>query len=59
MDSSMTADEFRHHIDALGWTKQRTADELGRNIATIFRYLNGDLPVPETVAKLLVRMAAE
>ncbi len=55
-DRRMTPHEFREARDKLGLSAAKLAAELGVDPRTIRRWLSGDQPVPELVAKWVEKM---
>lgn len=47
----MTADELRDALESEGFTRERFAEEFGVHVATVYRWLSGD--IPERTAKHL------
>jgi transcriptional regulator with XRE-family HTH domain len=45
----MTPDEFRRTLAALGWTQERTAQELDVSLRTVSRYVTGGAVVPRAI----------
>jgi transcriptional regulator with XRE-family HTH domain len=53
----MTAEEFKHWREGMGWTQAQAADELGLDPRTIRRYEANERPVSRTVARLCELLA--
>ena len=49
----MTSNDLKHALKSLGWTQTHLADRLGVDLATVSRWANGHLPVPQYVAAFL------
>ena len=49
----MTAAEFREILDRLGLTAYEAAGLLTREPKTLYRWLNGEVAIPEVAAKAL------
>jgi transcriptional regulator with XRE-family HTH domain len=49
----MTDIEFRRALRALGWTQERTAQELGLSLRTVTRYAAGTTRIPTPVVLAL------
>ena len=58
-DCRMTPHEFRAAREALGLSAAKLAAELGVDPRTIRRWLSGDQPVPELVAKWVEKMLSD
>jgi hypothetical protein len=52
----MTAKQYRHARDTLGWTHARLAEILGKTERQSYRYANGNISIPDTVGKLVRRL---
>lgn len=58
----MTADEFRATLKSLGLRQRWLAERLGVSTSTVWRWANGDLPVPQYAVfalSLIRQLAAE
>lgn len=60
----MTSTDLKHALKSLGWSQAYFADRLGVDLATVSRWANGHLPVPqyavsylELAMKVKVRLA--
>lgn len=49
----MTAADLKHALKSLGWTQAYLADRLGVDLATVSRWANGHLPVPQYASAFL------
>lgn len=49
----MTPANLKHSLKALGWTQAHLAERLGVDLATVSRWANGHLPVPQYAVAFL------
>lgn len=49
----MTNSDLKASLKALGWTQAQLAENLGVDLATVSRWANGHLPVPQYAASYL------
>ena len=49
----MTYADLKHALKALGWTQAQLAENLGVDLATVSRWANGHLPVPQYAVSYL------
>jgi hypothetical protein len=49
----MTASQYRHARETLGWTHEHIGAVLGVDLRTSYRYSAGDVEIPEPSARLV------
>jgi len=49
----MTATDLKRTLKDLGWTQAQLAERLGVDLATVSRWANGHLPVPQYAVAFL------
>lgn len=55
----MTPRQYKHARRALDWSHAMMAETIGKSERHSYRYANGTIPIPETVAKLVRRLVSD
>ena len=55
----MTSNQYKHARRALQWSHAMMAETIGKSERHSYRYANGEIEIPETVAKLVRRLVKD